>query len=167
MQDARGIISEMQVDEKAREAKVLEAIWPWRTKISDGTKAVTKISRKRVLVESAIVLSLGLLIRLYTEKYIIGTIVLCIASLTLVSGLCLHPLYRVLQRVGKFLAKWLGLIVTWLLLVPFFYFTFPIGRLLFVISGKDLLCSKFPGDEKSYWTKWSNPKSKEQYRKQF
>ena len=145
----------------------MDVVWPWRERASVDEGVNAGISRKHVLIESIIVLTVGLIIRCLTAKYIIGTIVLCVGSVTLISGLWLHPLYRALKRLGNFLAKWVGLLVTWMLLVPFFYLAFPIGRLLFALRGKDLLSSKFLGEKESYWTKWSNPKDKGQYRKQF
>lgn len=73
------------------------------------------------------------------------------AAAVLVVGLFLPTVFDATQRFAAALARVIGVAVTWLLLVPFFYLCFVPCRIIRSIFGKDALRLKFRSDEATCW----------------
>jgi hypothetical protein len=101
------------------------------------------------------------------HKPIIATVVITISSLVVIGGLAIPPLYAAIKRFGVFLGKFLGGLVTWVLLLPFFYTCFTIGRLVVVLSKKDPMERTFDASLSTYWTPRKPVPDLDQYRKQY
>jgi hypothetical protein len=54
-----------------------------------------------------------------------------------------------------------------MLLTPFFYLCFPLGRLLQIIKGRDPMKRRFPTSQESYWVDHLPAADKKDYRRQF
>jgi hypothetical protein len=59
-----------------------------------------------------------------------------------------------------------NIILTKVMLVPFYYLVFPIGRMSQKLKGNDPMQRKFPTDEASYWEKRAKVEDLESYRRQ-
>lgn len=94
-------------------------------------------------------------------------IVAGVATLILVGGLLVPPLYAGFKRAGQALAKGVGLGLSWLLLVPFFYLCFPLARLLFALRGIDPLRRGYDPAAASYWGPKRPAAGAGRYRKQY
>jgi hypothetical protein len=131
---------------------VSRAVWPWwEARVPVGRHAGRGHRVRRAAMESCIGLAVGLLLLLKFRKEILATVVFSISGLTLIGGLFIPPLYRGIQRVGQWLGKVVGVGITWILLVPFFYICFPLGRVFFTVAGKDPIQRRFSPEAPTYW----------------
>jgi hypothetical protein len=74
---------------------------------------------------------------------------------------------RRVEIVQEYLTKFVSIIVTWLLLVPFYYLCFVPGRLIQLLSGKDPMERRFPGKVPSYWKKYNSHPDPQHWKRQY
>ena len=129
--------------------RVMQTVWPWRQKDQPPVHAA---HRTRAAIEFAIAAAIGLAFLRLLGKPWIGAVVLVIATLTLVGGFLIPPLYRGFHRLGARLGAWAGIAATWVLLVPFFYIFFGLGHAFLALRGKDPLHRGFDKHLQSYWS---------------
>jgi len=103
----------------------------------------------------------------WLEHRAMGVVVWSLAGVVLASGLFLPPVFAAIERFGRRLGQGAGVLLTWGLLVPFYYLCFGTLRLAQRLGGKDPLCRKFPSDEPTYWTPRPPVRDMARYRKQF
>ena len=145
------------------ESRVSDAVWNWQA--GDEDDQLRGVDRKRVVGEFGLGFALGLVLFHVFHKAILGTAVFCVTGIVLVSGLFIPWLHGWIRNGARCLGKVAGIALSWILLAPFFYVFFTIGRLFLAVSGKDPLQRRFPGDEDSYWQKHL-PLGRERYRRQ-
>jgi len=126
-------------------------VWKWRQGSREERGGDHGPARKAVVLESSILVLAGFLLLWFTEKAAIGWIVVFMGALTGCAGLFAPPVYHALKRAGQKLGRIAGVCLTWLLLVPFFYICFSLGRLILAVRRKDPLHRRFPTDKKTYW----------------
>ncbi len=131
---------------------VTEAVWSWRERGTETTRDETTHRRKRSLLESAITLTVGLVF-FFFYKRVLGIVIISIGSAVLIGGQLIPPLYYGFKKLGVLLARVVGIGLTWILLVPFFYVIFTCGRFFLLVLRKDPLKRAFPGSQKSFWDK--------------
>ena len=160
----------MEKDQQAVDSaqRVSAAVWPWRASedTAESSETAASTRRKHAVIEAAIGATVGAILFFGFHKVVIPYVVWSIATLVLVGGLFIPPLYVGFKKGGMLLAKGVGVGLSWLLLVPFFYICFAPGRLLMRLSGKDPMCRKFEPDLASYWTDHHGPVDVSQYTKQ-
>jgi hypothetical protein len=139
----------MEAGQNSNAARVAQTVWPWRTAEKPAAK---NGQRTRVAIEFAIATAAGLVVLLVLGKPWLGAFVLTLASLTLVGGFLIPPLYRGLRRFGALLGAGAGIVVSWFLLVPLFYLFFATGHAFLALRGKDPLHRAYDANLKSYWT---------------
>ena len=128
---------------------VAAAVWNWR---QPPVKAGGESHRGRAVIEAAVMAAVGALFFWKFHKVWLAAVIWSLAGIVLIGGLFIPPLYRGFKKAGAMLAKGVGLGLSYVLLVPFFYICFPFGRLMFSLSGKDPMNRRFIADMKSYWT---------------
>lgn len=149
-------------------SNVSSVVWPWRDlPVPVDPKVVAARRRLRALLEFAVMTAVGLLFLLRFDKYILGSVVLTLAAVVLTGGLVAPPLYAGFKRFGVAVAKWAALGMTWLLLVPFYYVFFTVGRVAILLKGGDPLHTRFDPALSSYWVPHAPPPPPERYRKQY
>jgi len=153
--------------ESDRQSRVTAAIWPWRDSDNRERSDNPAARRKRALAESGVMLCVGLAILFLLGKRLAGTIVLVLAVSVFVSGLFVPVVYNGFKKLGNLLASTVGVVLSWVLLAPFFYVCFTFGRIILVVSGNDPLHRKFPGDTKSYWVTRRVVSGLERYSRQY
>ncbi|MDE0840163.1 MAG: hypothetical protein OSB41_14070 [Kiritimatiellae bacterium] len=148
---------------------VSQAVWGWRKKGEASASASEDIGKRRrhAAIEFCVMLAVASLLRFVFKKPTLSLFVASMATAVLVGGFCMPSLYYGIKRFGSMLAHRLGLAVTWLLLVPFFYIFFTITRIIFVMLGKDAMCRELDPSAKSYWIAHAGSPEPEQYRKQY
>jgi hypothetical protein len=149
------------------ESRVVGATWRWRHREEDRRAAQPGNVRVRSRVEAAIAAAVGILLLAAWHKVVAGVAVLCVAAFVLVSGQFVPPAYRGLKRLMGRVGRWTGIALSWVLLVPFFYLCFPLGRAVLAASGKDPMHRRFPGKEATFWMKRRPVAGPEHYRRQF
>lgn len=147
---------------------VSQVVWQWQKPTGDASaKAVGK---DRTLLKAGaqvlVMVAVASLLGFRFGHRIAPILLLGLAAYVLVTALFVRRAYAAFERgVGMF-ARGVGVALTWLLLVPFFYLAFVPGRLVLMLRGKDLMNRKFPSNEPSYWVDWVECDSAH-YRKQF
>ena len=147
---------------------VSSVVWPWREK--DAAKSAPKKTgpaASTVLLQAGIMAVIGALVYWKLDHRAMGLAVWILAAIVLVSGFFIPPVFKALERFGQALGRWVGTLLTWGLLVPFFYLFFLPANLLLKLRGKDPLCRRFPSNEPTYWTPRKPVTDAAQYRKQF
>ena len=147
---------------------VSSVVWPWREQ--DATKNVPKKTgpaASTVLLQAGIMAIIGALVYWKLAHRVMGLGVWALAAIVLVSGFFIPPVFKAIERFGQALGKGVGAILTWGLLVPFYYLTFFPANLMMKLRGKDPLQRQFPSREPTYWTPRPPVKDVAQYRKQF
>jgi len=122
---------------------------------------------RRALCDAGIMCAVALVLWLVFHKTIMATVVLIPAALVLIGGLWFAPLYSGFRKAGTWSAKALGIVLTWILLVPFFYLCFPVGRLLITLSRKDPLHREFLPKDRSYWSEHRPLPEAQRYQRQY
>jgi len=116
------------------------------------------------LITAAIAVVLFALLKHTVPAVIVGTI----SVVVLISGLFFPSFFIRIEKLGKVLGTWMGIGVTWLLLVPLFYLVFFPGRLILLLMKKDPLDRKFPSPAKTCWSeKKARANPEESYRRLF
>ncbi|MBN2301342.1 MAG: hypothetical protein JXN60_02370, partial [Lentisphaerae bacterium] len=119
-----------------------------------------------VLIESGIGLAIGV-VMLAWGKHVLGSVVVVIALTLLFTGMFVPQVYGVIKRQFLLLGKSVGIGMSWLLLVPFFYICFPLGRLGFKLTGRDPMTRAFEPNTKSYWMPKKTIAGLEHYKRQY
>lgn len=148
--------------------KVSSVVWPWRENAA-AAGAPKKAGPKytAVVIQAAVVAGIGWLVYAWLKHPVMAAIVWGMAGVILVSGLFVPPVFNAIERFGQWLGKWVGEIVTWLLLTPFFYLCFVPMRLVAKLRGKDPLRRRFDPAATTYWIPRKPTADAAQYRKQF
>lgn len=157
-----------------RDRRVAEVVWPWRLDRAETQEDKRAAMRRNALRESAVMLVVGTVFSVISANCDKlerlrhpGMFVLCLSVLVFVGGMWMPPIYKGIKAIFGFLAKVIGGGIAWILLPPFFYTCFTLGRFVRFLKGKDLLGRKFPTDKETYWEKWNNPEDAESYKRQF
>ena len=106
--------------------------------------------RKRAVIQFIVMACIASFL-LFIHHTVLAVIVYSLSALNLIGGLFIPPLFLLFDRFGKFLAVVFGKVLTWVLLVPFFYLCFVPGRLIMLILGKDPMKRKLDPDAETYW----------------
>lgn len=157
------------MSEEPEISTVSAAIWPWRNRPDAAGEAAAGVAarRKAAVRESAIACAVALLLLFLFDKQVLAGIVFAIAALVLVGGLFVEPVYRGFKKLGHYLAVGVGVGMTWLLLVPFFYICFTIGRVVLVLLRKDPLNREFPTAQPTYWSAYRYLPGADSYTRQY
>jgi len=91
----------------------------------------------------------------------------CVALYVIITGMLIPRAFLATERFFKAFGHWVGIALTWLLLVPFFALVFVPGRLLLLLTHKDPLTRSFPGPEDSSWQPHRVREDKSHYGKQY
>jgi hypothetical protein len=100
-------------------------------------------------------------------KPVMGGVLCGIGAVVLISGLFIPALFARIEQLGKSLGMFVGVALTWILLVPMFYLVFLPGRLLLLARGIDPMCRQFPTQLRTYWIPRKPVGGPEEYKRQF
>jgi hypothetical protein len=127
-----------------------EVMWQWQG--SASPKPPPKSHLTMTLIQTAVAYAIASLLIFYRQHYIAGAIIYTLGTVVLFAGLFIPPLHAAITRFGLWLGRAVGLGMTWLLLVPFFYLFFTTGRLFLLLTGKDPLTRRWNRAAPTYWT---------------
>ncbi len=152
------------MSQQFKQSQVSQAVWPWQEKKSAGK--ADKPSLVFSLITLAIAWSIAGLFY-YFNHSTMAIVVVCISSFIFFSAQFLPKVYHAIENVFQKLSHYVGLSLTWLTLVPFFYICFGIGRFSHEITGKDPMTRELDDHLPSYWHEREAGVDIEQYRRQF
>jgi len=125
-------------------------------------------SKIRAVIEAAIAIAVGVTLYLTVAKVKhLGIVICCVGLFVLVSGLFIPKAYRGFKKLGLLLGKVVGVAMAWLLLVPFFYLCFGLGRAVLLVARKDPLCREFPTEMPTYWVSHGPKRATDSYTRQY
>lgn len=129
--------------------RVSAVVWPWT---ADGAAALRQADRPwlRATVTSLIALTIAAVLYGF-GRTLFAAIVASIAVTLWLIAMLAPGVDGVIQRLLQRFANFVGTGLTWLLLVPFFYLSFPIGHLVLKLKGRDPLEREFPTERPTYW----------------
>ena len=129
---------------------VEQVVWPWRNP-SAKAKAGPAARRWRAVIQAGVVAGVASLLLFCGRHYWFSLFLYVLGAIILLSGLFIPSVFTLFEQFGRWLGKWVGAGITWLLLVPFFYLCFLPGRLILILRGKDPLCRRWERGRESYW----------------
>ena len=139
-----------------------KVVWPWR-QCTERTKDVVW---KKALLQSLVAAAVGTLM-FYLEHLLIAAIIWSIAGVLIISGTLIKPVYQKIEAFGRKLGRVVAILLTWLLLVPFYYlFFFPMA-LLHKGKTQKIFSSPNPEASNSYWIARSVESDIENYKRQY
>jgi len=147
-----------------KQSEVSKAVWPW---MDESVEDIKNANVKPALIQFAVMVCIGALLYLKFHKEIMSYIVFALAWVVFISGLALPRVFKAIEAFGAFLGKLVGGIITWALLLPFFFICFVPGRLILLLSKKDPLERKYDKDAESYFTPYTRHTKPEYYKNQF
>jgi len=148
-------------------SRVSKTVWPWRDRVDISEEESPATRRKRAVIEASVAYAIALLLAFLFKKREMAIFVVTVASIGLVGGLFIPPLYAGFKRFFMLIAYILVEGVKWLFLSPFFYICFTCGRISSLIKRKDPLQRKFEPGKSTYWSKRREIKDPESYRRQY
>lgn len=146
-------------------ARVVDLVWPWR----DPPVPPDPLSgmRSKAMVQALVMVGVGLLLDLWLGHALAARILWSLAGVILLLGLFFPPAIAALHRGIARFAHGVGVLLTWLLLVPFFYFCFVPFRIWLLLTRKDPLRRHIDPARESYWELRRPPPTPESYRRQY
>lgn len=158
----------MAVDDDVMNSKVSEVVWPWRENASASAAPQRNgIPLGAILRQAGTMSIVGAVLYWGLEHRTMGLAAWALAAVVAVSGLFIPPFFAAIERFGQALGRWVGAILTWSLLAPFYYVVLIPLNLLQRIAGKDPLHRRFPSNEPTHWVSRKPVADAAQYRKQF
>ncbi len=102
----------------------------------------------------------------YSDHRIAGETVLAAGVVVVISGWFVPRVFRWVERLGGFIARGLGVVMTWVLLVPFYYVCFVLGRIMFALSHQDPLQLRSSVNRPTFWVARQSTANVDRYQKQ-
>jgi CBS domain containing-hemolysin-like protein len=119
------------------------------------------------LIQCVITAVIATLLTWWLGHYRLGLFLYFVSAIIAVCGFLLPKAFAALERTGQKLAHVVGVILTWLLLMPFFYLCFAPARLILKLSGKDPMARRYKRDCPSYWEDHKPPTASQSYTRQY
>jgi len=146
---------------------VTAVVWPWRERLDPPPVLPPPSTVRPCLIQFMVLIIVGLIVRYGIGHPRVAYLPFGMASLILVTGLFFPPAFRKIEGFGLRLGQWVGIIMTWVLLTPFFYICFIPGRIFGAVTGRDPMTRGFPTDEKTYWIDRSKVESPRHFERQY
>jgi len=147
---------------------VAQATWPWRDPITTSlTKSRSGGHKRRAIIQAAIMAIVATLLTMVGHKIWLGLAIYSLSAVVIISGFLIPSLFRVLERAGQWLGRMVGIGITWLMLMPFFYLCFAPTRLILKLMGKDPMHRRFERNRSSYWVDHKPPATPQPYTRQY
>ena len=142
------------------------AVWPWAQ-----PKTVRTNGKGGVFLQAAIPLAVSAFLYFrapFAHAQTIAKVVLGVAVVLLIIGFAAPVLFKKIEKFVWGFVRWVGIAMSWLLLVPLFYTFFFGARILLTLRGKDPLHRKLEPAASTYWvTREHNADPRKSIRRQF
>ncbi len=151
-----------------RQGSVSATVWPWVAGAAGQTGATASGPRRRqALLQACVMTGIAATLAFVVKHPAMAVVVCVLATVVLLSGLFVPPVFAAIERFGAWLGKAVGLALTWILLVPFFVLCFIPGRLILAVRGVDPMQRDLNKKTQTYWTSTPRRASPDYYRKQY
>ena len=130
---------------------VSQATWPWAAPPVAPKVSPAAHGRKKVIITTPIALAIAYSVHRFLGHTIMAYVITSIALFIAFSAFVLPSVFAAIDRFFLRLGHYIGVTVTWLLLVPFFFIFFVPGHALFALFGKDPMARRrLPGDQSGW-----------------
>lgn len=143
------------------------AIWPWAKRNAPAEAENRLAVRKRAGAQFLVSLVAAVFLWWFFEHEIAGIVVFCLGLWILVSGLFFQNIFVTMERYVGVFAHYVGVVLTWAFLVPFFYLCFLPGNFIIRIFRRDPLKLKLSSGEPTYWSLRAPVTDPEHFKRQF
>lgn len=128
-----------------------EPAWKWRYR--RGRPAAIKNSSRagKLIVQTIVAFAVSAFLAFGFHRILFAGIAAGIALLILICGLFIPKFYAAFERVIVMFAFGIGQALTWLLLVPFYYFCFLPARILLALNRRDPMKRSWNSSAPTYW----------------
>ncbi len=107
------------------------------------------------------------LVFLLLHRIVISIIIFSLSFIILIGIFIAPPVLRFFNKTGKILAELTGRLLTYLLLVPFYFLCFFPGRIILFMLGKDPMKRKFDRSNSTYWVEKKQTEEIDHYKVQY
>lgn len=145
----------------------MQATWDWRSSTAPGSDAAAAGLRRGAFIQALVMGLVGGALYFGLHHQLFARVVWALAGFILILGLTLPRAYRPIHGFGRWLGKVVGIALTYLLLVPFFYLFFTPVALILRLQSRDPLRRKFRDPQWTYWVERSSKERDENIDKQF
>jgi len=147
---------------------VAQATWPWRDPVAASlTKGHSGGHKRRAIIQAIIMVVVATLVTMVWHKIWLGLAIYSLSAVVIISGFLIPPLFLGLERAGQWLGRMVGIGITWLMLMPFFYLCFAPARLVLKLMGKDPMHRHCEPNRSSYWVDHKPPLTTQPYTRQY
>ena len=144
--------------------RVMETVWPWW---KAPESRVAESCGRRALIQAAILAAVGAGLRFGLHREIMAGVAWGMGALVCISGLWIPRLFLAIEGLGRRLGQGVGVLLTYLLLVPFYFLVFAPAHAVLALRGKDPMNRRFPSPDESCWTPKRPIANRNHYKKQF
>ncbi len=148
--------------------KVSGVIWRWQDVAVDQECGKRPSCRRHAFIQFLIMLMVAAVLRFLFGLERLATVLFCAGVILVIVGFCAPGLFMKITGLMKKIGRVAGLVITWVVLAPFFYLVFVPGRLMMLLKGVDPMSRRCPSKEPTYWVdRKSVLRGPENYRKQY
>jgi len=140
--------------------------WTWNALGTPPSEKKPMSMKTKACIQAPIMALVAWALYHFRDHRVVPMIIWSLAGLVLIGGLFIPPLFLAFEKFGRWLGKWVTVILNWVLLVPFYYLCFLPGRIILLIRGKDPMDREFPSNRESFWIPRKQITDMKQYRKQ-
>ena len=147
-----------------QQSRVSSVGWPWQRSVL-VTAANGRSTRREALIQVAIMWAIALAIFAFIPH--MAYVVFGLSLFIFVTGFWFPSLFRMIRTGFQRFGVFVGMLLTWLLLVPFFYLAFFPARIVLLLKRKDPMNRAFPSPKKSMWIPHKCRETLDRYERQF
>jgi hypothetical protein len=145
--------------------KTQDMVWQWDQPEIAANKE-QNIHKKGAWVQFTLMFSVALVFLLF-HRIVISVIIFFLSFVILVGIFIAPPVLRFFNKAGKILAELTGRLLTYLLLVPFYFLCFFPGRIILFMLGKDPMKRKLDHSSSTYWVEKKQTEEIDHYKVQY
>ena len=146
---------------------IAEPAWKWRYQGNQPAVSRKHSRLGKLVFQSIIAFAVAALFAFIFHRVLFAYIVASIGLLILICGLFIPRLYSAFERIIGFFAFGVGQVLTWLLLVPFYFLCFLPARIMLFLMKRDPMKRGFDSLMPTYWEKKSSIQDGDRLTKQY
>ncbi len=148
---------------------VSAVVWPWP--LAAGTPSAVHVAnaalRRQAAVRGAVAVTIGCILSVFAATRHLGVVIAGVGGAVGLLGVALPPAFARLDAGLHVFGRWVGVALSWVLLVPFFILVMCFGRLVLTLRARDPLRRGREPDRASYWDDAPAPVGAVRYRNQY
>jgi len=145
---------------------VTKITWDWRNTAGDKTAGATAL-RRPALVQASVLVVVGVLVAVGLGHAVVARVVWSLAGVFLLLGLFWPAGYRPMHAFGQKLGQWVGMILLYILLAPFYLLFFGLVSVGLKWRRRDPMHRTYHDQQWTYWIARREKQPDENFADQF